>query len=103
MKCNNCVNNITKNLLKHENISEVHVSLQNQSACVTHTQALDAQQIAEIIRNLNSKWQVEVVPNSCESLVSVEGMRCNNCVNNITKNLLANEHISKVHVSLENQ
>ena len=93
MKCNNCVKQGTmpsdaswKNILS-----------------MLHTQAIDAQQIAEVIRDLNSKWQVEVIPNTTESLVSVEGMRCNNCVNNITKNLLANEHISKVHVSLENQ
>eukprot|EP00055_Hartaetosiga_balthica_P008511 m.31953 g.31953 ORF g.31953 m.31953 type:complete len:1356 (+) comp6348_c0_seq1:284-4351(+) len=110
MTCNNCVNKLTTSLLEGQiggGISSVHVSLQAGVVAIQHDgAATSSQQLSKAISNLGYEVVsilVDAQPTTTLSIteISVNGMKCSNCVNNITDKLKDLDGVANVNVSLE--
>ncbi|XP_067315212.1 copper-transporting ATPase 2 [Pseudorasbora parva] len=103
MTCASCVANIERNLLKHEGIKSVLVSLMGGKAEVKYDPGLlDPAQIVQLISRLGFGASV-IEENTVQDGVldlSVTGMTCASCVHNIESRLLRTKGILEASVAL---
>ncbi|XP_057194434.1 copper-transporting ATPase 2 [Triplophysa rosa] len=103
MTCASCVATIERNLLKHKGIKSVLVALMAGKAEVKYDPALlDPSRIVRLISDLGfgaSVMEENTVQDGILDL-SVTGMTCASCVNNIQSKLLRTEGILEASVAL---
>lgn len=103
MTCQSCVRNIEGNISEKIGVISIKVSLENKQGYVTYDPLkIDPYAICEAIEDMGFDASLVLIndqPNTCR--ISVEGMTCNSCVNNIKGTISKKEGVQSIDVSLE--
>ncbi|KAK3860857.1 hypothetical protein Pcinc_033120 [Petrolisthes cinctipes] len=101
MTCNSCVRNIEGHMSKQEGVRSIKVSLEEEMATLIVDPAATS---PEVVRTTIDDMGFEaklVVSNTAGVSVSIEGMTCMSCVNNIQSTVGGKPGILTIKVSLE--
>lgn len=108
MTCHSCVNNIQDVIGGKVGISKIQVNLKEENGRVTFDPTIwTADRVAETVDDMGFECRVLKDPpmpkksKTRRAIVSIDGMTCHACVNNIQDTVGAKEGIRKIVVSLE--
>lgn len=100
MKCNNCVQNIEKEISKIEDVSAVSCNL-DEKRCYIFTYA-DTKILKQEFKKIGKDVQEVEAPKPQKTLeFDVQGMKCNGCASKIIKNVMEIPGVLDVKVNLE--
>ncbi|CAI4222317.1 unnamed protein product [Auanema sp. JU1783] len=116
MTCHACVNNIQDNISQKPGISEIIVSLEDcEGRVIFDASILKAEEVAEMIDDMgfdaklkssdiySIQNQSDGMQGKNEAMISIKGMTCHACVNNIEDNMEKKPGIKSMSVSLEQE
>ncbi|XP_046684089.1 copper-transporting ATPase 1 isoform X3 [Homalodisca vitripennis] len=102
MTCQSCVRNIEENIGKQSGIISIKVSLQNKNAKISYNSLrTDPQRIKEAIEDMG--FDASLPESERTTVIHIEGMTCQSCVNNIQSKLKERDGVISVKVNLENK
>lgn len=104
MKCNNCVKKIEENMLKESGVLNIKVHLdEKQANIVYYSHLTNPTHLLNAIKKLGFHTNPDDVKKIKETVVYINGMKCNRCVNKIESNIKETKGIESIKVDLANK
>ncbi|KAJ8298432.1 hypothetical protein KUTeg_024963 [Tegillarca granosa] len=115
MTCQSCVKNIESNIANKLGVRDIRVSLEDKEAFIIYDpiqtnpkvlrDEIDDMGFDASIPGVSVDSEFDRIAtresNRSECVISIDGMTCNSCVNNITTNISSKPGINSIKVSLE--